>query len=235
VGRDIAKISILCSPSQRQGVWVALALEDLRVYDGDDYTMGCTLEGYTMDDKKASDTWDLHPMLRTREAEGVPPFAPFGHIITAASRKPPDYTCPPNEVKDRRAKENPCPLHTERTKYSFAMNLSKHWQEDIDAPMCQEYPYSFAIANYLWWHLQKGSLLVTLGKDAMLPLVGCYMGMDVIALDENIPDSTKNLSNALHSMKYMANEQQLGYTTHHAHCLTPPASFMCAVPTLLHI
>jgi hypothetical protein len=216
VSSDTAKISILCYPTQRQKVITAFTMENLFLFDGGDYTMGCSSEGYTLEDKKASDSWDIHPLLRTRDSEGVTPFSPFAFILTAAQIRPPFNGCSPDEVQARIATENPCPSHCERTKYSFSMNLSKHWQADIDAPVCQEFPYSYAIANFLWWHQEQGGLLVTMGDTMMVPLVGCFMSMDVMALQEKLEGSIIPALNAMISMKYLAHPAQNRYTRAHA-------------------
>lgn len=203
MAQETAKISILCYPDQIEGVYKTLFSNELHLFGGAPYVISSSIDSYTLDDQRATDKWSIHPMLRTRAAEGVPHFAPFALIVTAGVVKPTFAGHTPEDVHLKRDKENPCPPYTERTKNGFAINLSKHWQADLEAPICNEFPYHYAIANFIWWNMEEGALLVTMGEKALLPLVGCYMGMSVLALDKSDDHSAEDLQGALNSMKYM--------------------------------
>ena len=179
-----AALSLICDVEQLDLVYHTLRTSTYSVLDPCPYVMDCTLTGYTLSDKRGTDKWGLHPKINELRQDGVPISTPFALIITG--RQPtalkPHADRAPATLHDDRDATNPVPVFSTRDKFHFSINLSRHWQVTPGAPMCQDYPYSYAYANFLWWHTRPEDLVVIVSEDILLPLVASYMGVHLLAL-----------------------------------------------------
>ena len=208
----------MCSPAQ-----VTLVTEHLvtphgaTVLDPTAYVIDCPLEAYTLGDKRVTDTWGRHSLLDAALKEGVPVSTPFALIITARPKKGvqphPDHKL--ETIEELRSAYNPCPVHCTRDKHHFSMNVSRYWQEDTQAPMCQEYPFSYALANFFWWHTRPNDLMVFIGDSQSVPLIAKFTGLNVIALLRDDDKSAKILDKALKDMHVLNAPDNDRYSSTH--------------------
>ena len=134
---------------------------DKHTYSRNDptYVMETTLEAYTLADKRHTDTWEIHKTLTAATAEGTPMCAPAAYVITGrlGETNAPAAEYKFCDIEDLRERGNPCPSFCVRDKYHFALNMSKHWQVNPDAQICQEYPIHLGLTNFFWWHTRPGT------------------------------------------------------------------------------
>ena len=214
-------MSIVCTPDQLQLVYSATGPNHTTgIIDPTPYRFESPLEGVTLSNQNGRDTYGMHPLLLARQTSGVPISTPFGIIVTirmkGGQKQPKDYDR--SSLHNLITANNPCPVHCVREKFRFSMDLSRYWQEDIEAPACSEYPLNYAFANFFWWHMPPGNLLVTIGTSNLPPMIAAYCGLKVIAIDgcmgESTPDWATQLNKNLADVMFMRAPEQARCNTH---------------------
>jgi len=156
---------------------------------------------------------------------------PFALIVTGRKTggdRPDDVPAGCDDFKNFHREQlhnNPCPAFCERSKYKFSMNLSRYWQENPEAPMCKEYPFAFAYANFFWWHLQPGDLVVIMSGCPMLALVAKYCGLKVLIVDRGSEDDVELIDYSLRNLHFMNAPEQTRYLIAHTHHTQPSSRF----------
>jgi len=209
-------MSIICDVDQLDLVYHTLRTSAYSVLDPCPYVMDCSLEGYTLSDKRASDKWGLHHKINDLIKEGVPISTPFAMIVTGRQQTghKPHNDRTAHTLHNLRDATNPAPAFCKRDKYHFSINMSRDWQEAPDAPMCQEFPYSYAYANFLWWHTRPEDLVVIVNEDVLLPLVASYMSVNLLVLT-NMKAKADQLDKGLKSLQVLKAEEQKRLTAPH--------------------
>ena len=230
INNSLGATSIICNPDQLRLVYNALYTH-CDLLDPAAYVVDCPLLAYTLGDKRATDKWGLHPILQSRLREGVPMCTPFALIVTGRKTggdRPDDVPAGCDDFKNFHREQlhnNPCPAFCERSKYKFSMNLSRYWQENPEAPMCKEYPFAFAYANFFWWHLQPGDLVVIMSGCPMLALVAKYCGLKVLIVDRGSEDDVELIDYSLRNLHFMNAPEQTRYLIAHTHHTQPSSRF----------
>ena len=212
-------VSIICNVDQQSVVYKGLDTQGYTNIIDAPYIMDCDLEAWTMADRRAADNWEVHAMLQELADSHAPLSIPFALIVTGRVKgaSPNRLDRDPTTLHSNRHTQNPCPPYSTRDKSRFSMNLSRYWQDDTKAPMCNEYPYAFAYANFFWWHMHSLDLVVTLDCDPQLNLAANYMDMRVMALSRETKEEQAGMMKALQSQTFMNHHEQLGYNTRRAH------------------
>lgn len=181
------------------------------------YLMESTLEAQTLSDKRATDTWGIHSLLQRRNQDKTPYGTPFGCILRATAEgglKPrkdhPNLVDAGNPAfTDAMARGNPKLAGSIQDKYRFALNLSRNWQDDSgeNKGPYSEFPFRYALANYLWWHCKPNDVIVAVSPDPVFALTALYAKMKVMAFSVSDPKEDR-LYEGIKSMAYLCHANQ---------------------------
>lgn len=211
-----APVAVFCAADQMAEVTVAF-VEKSYVRLAQPYLMESTLEAQTLSDKRATDTWGIHSLLQERNRNGTPYGTPFGVILRATVEnglKPRKDRVSLADAgnkafTDAMAKENPKLAGSIQDKYRFALNLSRNWQDDTgeNQGLYSQFPFRYALTNYLWWHCIRQDFIVVVSPDPLLALTAVYSKMRVMALTVEDPEYNR-MYEGMKSMAYLCHPNQ---------------------------
>ena len=211
-----APVAVFCTADQMSsvtGTFVRCEYTELT----QPYIMESTLEARTLSDKRPTDTWGVHSLLQCRSEDNTPYGTPFGVILRATAKdglKPRrDHGGLSNASStvfcDKMESQNPKLAGSIRDKYRFAINLSRYWQDESgdEKGDFKDFPYRYALANYLWWHCKPNDVIVAVSPQPLFALTAVFSSMKVLALTVFTPEEHR-LYEGLKSMAYLCHEKQ---------------------------